>query len=378
MGTKLNQDLHTQIDNVRQKNARKILITGGAGYIGSHVSWQLVENGFQPIILDNFSTGDLRNCPDDVPVIKGDASNVELFKNVLRKHDVSAVIHFAGAIQVEESVRDPLKYYKQNLMTTGSALSACRDMGVSQFIFSSTAAVYGSAKEAAAGRVDEVVPLNPANPYGHSKRMAEQMIRDCGKAFGIRSVCLRYFNVAGVHPRMRSGPRGAGATHLIKRACEVATGKRRYLEVYGSDYPTPDGTGVRDYIHVADLSACHLSALQYLQRGGESTVLNCGYGRGFSVLDIVSAFEDILDRPLPVRIADRRAGDVASLVAENKRLCQAFPDWKESYSDIHAIVTSALEWETSQEECNEDKNQVVFHQSRQKPDDVSTRRMRFS
>ena len=318
-----------------------ILVTGGAGYVGSHVVWALHDQGHRPVVLDDFSTGTRRTLPPGVPVVDGDVGDAGLLTAVLANHRPAAVLHFAAKIVVPDSVRDPLNYYDTNVCKTRTLLAACVAAGVDRFVFSSSAAVYG---------VPEVTPTPetaatmPLNPYGASKLMVEWMLRDVAAATGLRFAALRYFNVAGADPQGRAGQSAPGATHLIKVACEVVLGRRPLLQIYGDDYGTPDGTCVRDYIHVTDLADAHLLALNHLAAGGGARIWNCGYGSGASVREVVAAVERVCGRPLPVRLAGRRAGDPPHLVADAGRLHQEL-GWTPRHRTLDAIIGSALAWE---------------------------------
>jgi UDP-glucose 4-epimerase len=317
------------------------LVTGGAGYIGSHVVRQLVERGDRVVVLDNLSTG-YRSAVVDAPLFVGNTGDPDLVARTLREHQVDTVLHFAAHTIVPESVADPLKYYGNNTCATRNLLEQCDKAGVSRFVFSSTAAVYGIPAE---GLAREDSPTVPINPYGLSKLMSEWMLRDLAAASPrLRYVALRYFNVAGSDPCGRIGHSAPTATLLVKVACQVAAGARGNLSIFGTDYPTPDGTGVRDYIHVEDLAAAHLKALDYLDRGGASTTLNCGYGHGYSVREVLQMVERVAGKTLKVIEAPRRAGDPPSLVAHAERIRQVL-GWSPRYDDLEAIVRSQLEWE---------------------------------
>jgi UDP-glucose 4-epimerase len=318
-----------------------ILVTGGAGYIGSHMVHELVDTGEPVVVLDNLSTGFRFLVPDQVPFVAGNTGDRELVAQTLRRHGVTAIIHFAASIVVPDSVRDPLGYYSNNTMNTCNLLDVAIKAGVQQFIFSSTAAVYGNAEQMP---VREDAPTAPISPYGSSKLMSEIMLHDAGKAHGLRFVVLRYFNVAGADPKLRTGQATPTATHLIKVACETAFGKRPKIEVFGTDYPTPDGTCVRDYIHVSDLARAHSAALAYLRRGGASATFNCGYGRGASVREVIDAVRRVSRRDFPVEIGARRAGDPATLVADVTRIRSTL-DWHPQFEDLDTIVGHALAWE---------------------------------
>jgi UDP-glucose 4-epimerase len=322
--------------------ADSILVTGGAGYIGSHVVRQLGEAGERVITLDNLSTG-FRAAVTHGELIVGDTGDRELVARLLAEHGVDTIMHFAAHTIVPESVADPLKYYRNNTCATRNLLECAAAANVKRIVFSSTAAVYGIPP---GGIAREDSPLAPINPYGTSKLMSEWMLRDLAAAGGPSYVSLRYFNVAGSDPAGRIGQSTPKATLLVKVACEVACGKREALNIFGTDYDTPDGTGVRDYIHVEDLAAAHLDALAWLRNGGDSQVLNCGYGHGYSVREVVRAVEHITGQPLPVREAPRRAGDPPSLVADASRIRELF-GWTPRLDDLDEIVATSLHWERS-------------------------------
>jgi len=319
-----------------------ILVTGGAGYIGSHTVRQLVERGERVVILDNLSTG-YRSATLGTPLVVGDTGDRELVARVLQDHAIDTVLHFAAHTIVPESVSDPLKYYRNNTCATRNLLAQCERAGVRRFVFSSTAAVYGIPAE---GLAREDSPTAPINPYGTSKLMSEWMLRDLAAASStLRYVALRYFNVAGSDPGGRIGHSAPSATLLVKVACQVAAGVRPALSIFGTDYPTPDGTGVRDYIHVEDLASAHLSALDYLAQGGASTTLNCGYGHGYSVREVVKMVERVNGgRPLAVIESPRRAGDPPSLVARAERIREVL-GWAPQFDHLETIVRNQLEWE---------------------------------
>jgi UDP-glucose 4-epimerase len=317
-----------------------ILVTGGAGYIGSHTVLQLRARGEQVLVLDNLYTG-FRQAVLDTPLIVGSVGDREVVTAALREHDVDTVMHFAAHTIVPESVSDPLKYYGNNTCGTRNLLQCCAEAGVKHFVFSSTAAVYGIPEGPYA---DESSPTAPINPYGTSKLMSEWMLRDLALASPLRYVSLRYFNVAGSDTTGRIGQSTRKATLLVKVACEVVVGKRPHLSIFGTDYPTPDGTGVRDYIHVEDLASAHLDALTYLRDGGQSTVLNCGYGHGYSVREVIRSVEKAVDRRLPVKEEPRRAGDPPILVARADRVRSTL-GWTPRLDDLDAIVRSSLAWE---------------------------------
>ena len=317
-----------------------ILVTGGAGYIGSHVARQLGEHRENVVTLDNLSTG-FRSSVLFGDLVVGDTGDMDLVSRLLAERSVDTVMHFAAHIVVPESVSDPLKYYRNNTANTRNLLECCVKAGVKHFVFSSTAAVYGIPD---GGIASEETPVSPINPYGWSKLMSEQMLRDVGAVTPLRYVTLRYFNVAGADPQGRIGQSTPDATHLIKVACEHVVGKRPRIAIFGTDYDTPDGTGIRDYIHVEDLAAAHLKALDYLRRGGGSTTLNCGYGHGYSVRDVLEVVERVSGKALQVDEAPRRPGDPPTLVASAHRIREAL-GWTPRHADLHGIVTSALSWE---------------------------------
>jgi UDP-glucose 4-epimerase len=318
-----------------------VLVTGGAGYIGSHMVHELLGAGEKVVVLDNLTTGFRFLVPPGVPLVVGSTGDRDLVARTLRHHNVTAIIHFAASIVVPDSVRDPLGYYRNNTLNTCNLVDVAIECGVRQVIFSSTAAVYGNAEHVPV-REDE--PTAPIAPYGTSKLMSEIMLHDAGKAHGLRFVVLRYFNVAGADPQGRSGQSTPQATHLIKVACEAALGKRAKLDVYGTDYPTPDGTCLRDYIHVSDLVAAHSAALSHLRRGGASATFNCGYGRGASVVEVIASVKRVSGVDFRVDIAPRRDGDPAALIANVERI-HASLDWRPRFQELDTIVTHALGWE---------------------------------
>ncbi|MHA1165533.1 MAG: UDP-glucose 4-epimerase GalE [Alphaproteobacteria bacterium] len=318
-----------------------VLVTGGAGYIGSHMVHELRDMGQRIVVLDNLSTGHRCAIPGDVPLVEGDIGDAKHVASVIDEYGVNAIIHFAGSIVVPDSITDPLGYYHNNTVKSRELMACAVACGVKHFIFSSTAAVYGMPGKSPIG---EENPMAPISPYGSSKMMTEIMLRDTAAAHDFNYVALRYFNVAGADPMGRCGQSTPNATHLIKVAAQAALGQRPYLEVYGTDYPTPDGTCVRDYIHVSDLAKAHSAALDYLREDGASQVLNCGYGRGFSVLEVIAAVKKISGATFEVRMTDRRAGDPDDLVADAKRLPKLL-GWKPEYDDLETIVAHAYEWE---------------------------------
>ncbi|MGB6347818.1 MAG: UDP-glucose 4-epimerase GalE [Methyloceanibacter sp.] len=318
-----------------------VLVTGGAGYIGSHMVLQLLDAGEDVIVVDNLSTGFRWAVPSEVKFVEGDVGDHDLVHRLLRRNRIDAIAHFAGSIVVPDSVADPLSYYLNNTVKTRSLLACAVDVNVPHFIFSSTAAVYGMPEQ---NPVAENARLEPISPYGSSKLMTEIMLRDVARAHPLRYVALRYFNVAGADPEGRSGQSTPNATHLIKVAVQTALGQRPYLEVFGTDYQTPDGTCVRDYIHVSDLIRAHIAALDFLRKGGESGVLNCGYGRGFSVLEVIAAVKRASGRDFALRFEARRPGDPVALVAEADRIGEVL-GWRPARDDLDLIVGDALAWE---------------------------------
>jgi UDP-glucose 4-epimerase len=318
-----------------------VLVTGGAGYIGSHMVWELLDAGEEVVVLDRLSTGFDWAVAPEAKLYRGDVGDAELVSGILRDHAVDAIIHFAGSVVVPDSVSDPLGYYENNTGRTRTLLETAVRAGVPHFIFSSTAAVYGSV---GMEPVREDARLAPESPYGRSKLMSEWMLADAARAHPLRYTALRYFNVAGADPRGRTGQSTAGATHLIKVACETATGKRASMEVFGTDYPTPDGTCVRDYIHVSDLVAAHRLALARLRAGGDSLVANCGYSHGYSVLEVIDAVRRVSGCDLTVNTGPRRIGDAASVIADSA-LARRELAWVPRHDDLERIVSDALSWE---------------------------------
>ena len=317
-----------------------ILVTGGAGYIGSHVVQQLGAAAERVVVLDNLGRG-FREAVIAGELVVGDVGDHALVSRLLAEHGVETVMHFAAHTIVPESVADPLKYYRNNTCATRSLLQASVENGVKNFVFSSTAAVYGLPAE---GYADETSPTQPINAYGTSKLMSEWMLRDVAAASPLRYVALRYFNVAGSDPTGQIGQATKGATLLTKVACEAVVGKRTHVSIFGSDYPTPDGTGVRDYLHVVDLASAHLNALAYLRDGGPSVTLNVGYGHGYSVREVLQMVESVAGQPLVIREEARRAGDPPYLVARADRGRTELA-WHPRYDDLEAIVSSSLAWE---------------------------------
>lgn len=323
-------------------NKPVVLVTGGAGYIGSHAVLALRDAGWPVVVIDNLSTGFRWAVPEDVPFVSGDIEDQALVEATMRTHGIGAVMHFAGSIIVPESVENPLKYYHNNSVKSRALIESAVRSGVRHFIFSSTAATYGIPKESP---VREDSPKQPINPYGMSKLMTEIMLADVAKAHPFNYCALRYFNVAGADPRARSGQSTAGATHLIKVAVEAALGKRSHVSIFGTDYDTPDGTGVRDYIHVSDLASAHVLALEALIADpAASHTLNCGYGRGFSVLEVLDAVDRVTNMQIERRIEGRRAGDPDALISDNSAIMARFP-WQPKHADLNEIVSHALAWE---------------------------------
>ena len=318
-----------------------ILVTGGAGYIGSHMVLELLDAGERVVVLDNLSTGFRGAVPAAAELVVGDAGDQDLVRTVLRRHKVEAIIHFAGSIVVPDSVSDPLGYYMNNTVKSRALMAAAVAEGVGKFIFSSTAAVYGMALQMP---VAETMPLEPMSPYGSSKLMTEIMLADTARAHDFRYVALRYFNVAGADPKGRAGQSTPRATHLIKVACEVATGKRAGMDVFGTDYPTADGTCVRDYIHVSDLARAHAQALGHLRGGGQSEIFNCGYGRGYSVLEVIEAVRRVSGAKVEAKLVPRRPGDPAQIVAASDKI-RGRLGWTPRHADLDTIVGHALAWE---------------------------------
>ncbi len=318
-----------------------VLVTGGAGYIGSHVVLALIDAGWPVVALDDLSAGRRDLVAPDVPLVEGDVANIPLMRRTLQAHGCVAVMHFAGSIVVPESVADPLTYYRNNTGASRDLIEAAVAEGVHAFVFSSSAAVYGVPETLP---VAEDAPLRPLNPYGTSKLVTEWILRDVARVTDLRYAALRYFNVAGADAEERSGQCGARATHLIKVACETATGKRRHMDIHGADYDTPDGTCVRDYIHVSDLAGAHVAALDHLLARQDNIILNCGYGHGFSVRQVLDAVQQAAGRRLSIGIGPRRPGDAPQLVADSRRIRQTL-DWKPRFDDLGVIVKSALAWE---------------------------------
>ncbi len=319
-----------------------VLVTGGAGYIGSHAVLALCDAGWPVAVIDNLTTGFRWAVPDAVPFFEGDIEDAELLARIFAEQNIGAVMHFAGSIIVPESVTNPLKYYHNNTAKSRALIAAAVAGGVPHFLFSSTAATYGVPKTSPVTEDSEKAPINP---YGMSKLMTEIMLGDVAAAHPLNFCALRYFNVAGADPRTRAGQSTAGATHLIKVAVEAALGKRSFVEVFGTDYATPDGTGVRDYIHVSDLADAHVLALEALiDQPGRSLTMNCGYGRGFSVLEVLDAVDRVTNNAIVRKLSPRRAGDPDSLISDNRRIKATLP-WEPRFADLDTIVAHALQWE---------------------------------
>src|SRR3984893_10846745 len=318
-----------------------VLVTGGAGYIGSHTVRALTDAGESVVVIDNLSTGFSQFVPEGVALFIGDAADENLVEGVISAHQVETIIHFAGSVVVSDSMRDPLAYYRNNTMTTRSLLNAAVKCGVNRFVFSSTAAVYGNPDHVP---VPEHAPTRPLSPYGSSKLMTEIMLYDVAAAHGMNYVVLRYFNVAGADPQARIGLATVGATHLLKLAGEAATGQRAKIDGFGTDYPEPDGSCIRDFVHVSDLAQAHRAALAYLRSGFTSTTLNCGYGRGYSVLETIAAVRRVSGRNFAVQHSPRRPGDIVTMIADIGRIRTTL-DWRPQYDNLETIATHALAWE---------------------------------
>ena len=318
-----------------------VLVTGGAGYIGSHTVWALVDKGESVVVLDRLSSGFAWAIPPAVKLVVGDVGDADLLDKVLEDEGIDAIIHFAGSIVVSESVKDPLAYYKNNTVNSHTLLSAALRRGIKHFVFSSTSAVYGDTD---VDLVTEDEPLRPISPYGSSKLLTEIMLSDVANAHNFKYCALRYFNVAGADPGGRTGQSTPGATSLVKVAIETAMGRHAQIKVFGTDYNTPDGTAVRDYIHVSDLANAHILALDYLRAGGSSLVANCGYSKGYSVLEVLRAVETVTGRPLPKIYAPRRDGDSTRVVASSQRVRMTL-GWQPQFENIIDIVTHSLLWE---------------------------------
>ena len=318
-----------------------VLVTGGAGYIGSHMVLALTDAGEETIVLDNLTTGFAWAISPKATLVKGDIADEDLVMALVAKHKIEAIVHFAGSIVVPDSISDPLGYYLNNTVKSRALMHAAVKSGIRKFIFSSTAAVYGNPKSLPVFESDEPAPISP---YGTSKLMTEMMLRDAHHAYGLDYVALRYFNVAGADPQGRSGQSTPQATHLIKVACQTALGQREKMEVFGTDYDTPDGTCIRDYIHVSDLIAAHMDALSHLRKNGASGIFNCGYGKGYSVLEVIGAVERAFGGKVNAKLAPRREGDPTGIVAGANRVREIL-GWQPKYNDLDFIVKSALAWE---------------------------------
>ncbi len=318
-----------------------ILVTGGAGYIGSHMVHALVDAGEPVVVLDNLSTGFDWAIPKQAQLVIGDTGDQTLVSSLIKQHNIEAIIHFAASIVVPESVAEPLRYYRNNTVNSRALIECAVQGGVKYFVFSSTAAVYGEPDNSPVSEDDRPMPMSP---YGSSKLMTEIMLRDASAAHGLKHVILRYFNVAGADPQARTGQSTKGATHLIKIAVETALGRRARMSVFGTDYPTPDGTCIRDYIHVTDLVRAHSDALIYLRDGGQSATMNCGYGRGFSVLEVIDTVKRVSGVDFRVDLAPRRTGDPAQIVARSDKARQTL-GWQPQFDNLGTIVQHALAWE---------------------------------
>ncbi len=320
----------------------RVLVTGGAGYIGSHAVLALKDNGWEPVVVDNLVTGFRWAVPADIPFIQGDIADDALITNIIQQHDIGAILHFAGSVVVPESVENPLKYYHNNTANSRALIDAAVKAGIQHFIFSSTAATYGIPETSP---VHESMPTVPINPYGMSKLMTEYMLRDVAAVHDFNFCALRYFNVAGADPQSRTGQSTAGATHLIKVAVEAALGKRASVGVFGTNFDTPDGTGVRDYIHVSDLASAHVIALEALIADPQTShTLNCGYGHGYSVMQVLDAVDRATNNEVLRILEGRRAGDPGALISDNTAIVERF-GWQPLHADLDTIVTHALAWE---------------------------------
>jgi len=319
----------------------KILVTGGCGYIGSHVVRRLSEAGKKVVVIDDLSTGFRDALLHGEELVEGSFGDEAILRKVFEKHSFDAALHFAASAALPESLADPLKYYENNVANTVHLLKALQRGNVSRLVFSSTGSLYG---DEAPTPTPETFEPKPSNPYSRSKRVCEWMVEDLSRASGIRHVILRYFNVAGADPKGRNGQRTAQATHLVKIAAELATGKRNEIAITGTDFDTPDGTGIRDYIHVEDLASAHVDALNYLERGGASTTLNAGYGHGFSVREVLAALGRVMGKTFPAKEAPRRPGDIASSVADSRKIRETL-GWKPQFDDIEEILRTAIAFE---------------------------------
>ncbi|WP_413578485.1 UDP-glucose 4-epimerase GalE [Bdellovibrio sp. HCB290] len=322
----------------------RILVTGGAGYIGSHTANQLIQAGHHVVVFDNLSTGFIESVPKNSVFEKGDVTDAAALSGVMVRHKIEAVIHFAAKLSVAESVSHPTSYYHNNTLGMLNLVQACKDNNIKYVVFSSTAASYGHGVES--GLLNETLPTVPINPYGWSKVMSERILTEGGKEYGIKNVILRYFNVAGAALDGKNGQKTANAYHLIHVGSQAAVGKRKQVAIYGTDYPTPDGTCIRDYIHVEDLAQLHVLALNYLVAGGESDVFNCGYGHGFSVREVLTTLRKVSGNEFPIVEEGRRAGDPAILIADSSKIRKAFK-WEPKYDNLEVICKSAFDWERS-------------------------------
>lgn len=329
-----------------------VLVTGGAGYIGSHMVWALLDAGEEVVVIDRLSSGFRWAVSPQARFYLGDVADAALLSQIFEENQIETILHFAGSIVVSESIRNPLDYYENNTSNTRALASFAVAQGVHNFIFSSTAAVYG--KQQSDAPVSETAILSPENPYGLSKLMSEIILRDAASAHDFNYVALRYFNVAGADAKGRAGPSSEAATNLIKVACEAAVGKRRKVEVYGTDYATHDGTGVRDYIHVSDLVDAHLRAIRYLRQGGTSLIANCGYGHGYSVLDVLHAVSEEYGRDFKVDYLPRRPGDIATMVADASR-ARTELGWEPRFDNLRTIVRTALAWEVTLDDLRQNE-----------------------
>jgi UDP-glucose 4-epimerase len=322
-----------------------VLVAGGAGYIGSHVVHALTDAGRSVIVLDDLSTGELDLVPEGVQVVVGDIGDPNLVRSTIDKYECESVYHFAAKIAVAESVSQPLDYYASNVANSIALLRACDQANVGRFVFSSTAAVYDGSKLRPLTESDSI---GPSNPYGRTKRMVEEILLDHARASTMGVGILRYFNVAGADPQLRTGQVGKTATHLIKRACQAAAGMLPHIDVFGTDYDTPDGTAIRDYIHASDLAAVHLLLLDHMADANQPTILNCGYGHGFSVSEVLDMVDEVVGKPIKRVVAPRRSGDSASLVANSDEARRVL-GWRPEFDDLRVIVETALEWERKHE-----------------------------
>lgn len=334
-----------------------VLVTGGAGYIGSHMVWALLDAGEQVVVIDRLSTGFRWAVAPEAKFYLGDVGDRAVLKQIFEENQIDAILHFAGSVVVPESVAHPLRYYENNTANTRTLIDEAVAAGIGRMIFSSTAAVYG--RQSVPGPVPESGVLSPETPYGLSKLMSEIMLRDTAGAYDFNYVALRYFNVAGADVEGRTGQSTKGATHLIKVVCEAALGARDHIDVYGTDYPTPDGSGVRDFIHVNDLCEAHLAALNYLRAGGEPLVANCGYGQGFSVLEVLQAVMDIEHCQFKVNFCPRRSGDLASVIADSRLIGQEL-GWTPRYNDLDLILKTSLSWERQLADRNSNDLETIY------------------